>query len=265
MTQIRSPQLRRLAAAFLMMASAAVLAGCQQRAASLEGADTLATGSIEPGSYKEATRLSEAFQADPRNAAKGLAYADALGRIGQTDKQLEILKQVFDANPGNASVRAIYAKKLVAAGRGGEAIPILEGLTASAGADWRLHSALGSAYDQNGQFDQARTQYNAALAQKPGELSVLNNLGMSYALQGDLKTAEATLRKASQAAGATSNQRIRQNLALVVGLQGRFDEARQIASADLPPDQVEANLAYLKKMLSQSNTWQQLSEPAASG
>jgi Flp pilus assembly protein TadD len=49
-------------------------------------------------------------------------------------------------------------------------------------------------------------------------------------------------------------------LALVVGLQGRFDEAKQIASEDLPPEQVEANLAYLQQMLSQPNTWKQLQD-----
>ena len=49
--------------------------------------------------------------------------------------------------------------------------------------------------------------------------------------------------------------RIRQNLALVVGLQGRFKEARMIASRDLLPGQVNANMAYLKKMLGRNNTW----------
>jgi Flp pilus assembly protein TadD len=44
---------------------------------------------------------------------------------------------------------------------------------------------------------------------------------------------------------------VRQNLALAVGLQGRFEEARDIASRDLPPDTVEANLTYLRSMLSQ--------------
>ena len=74
-----------------------------------------------------------------------------------------------------------------------------------------------------------------------------------------LKQAESTLRQVSMLPKAASEPRIRQNLALVVGLQGRFDEARKIASEDLPPDQVEANMVYLQKMLSQPNTWQQLS------
>ena len=43
-------------------------------------------------------------------------------------------------------------------------------------------------------------------------------------------------------------------------LQGRFDEAKKIASEDLPPDQVEANMAYLQQMLASSNTWAKLKE-----
>jgi Flp pilus assembly protein TadD len=42
---------------------------------------------------------------------------------------------------------------------------------------------------------------------------------------------------------------VRQNLALVVGLQGRFAEAESIVKADLPPDEATANVAYLKQML----------------
>ena len=91
-------------------------------------------------------------------------------------------------------------------------------------------------------------------------MSVLNNLGMSYALEGNLKQAEATLRQADAMPRSKSEPRIRQNLALVVGLQGRFDEASKLAREDLPPEQVEANRAYLKKMLSQPNTWQQISD-----
>ena len=59
--------------------------------------------------------------------------------------------------------------------------------------------------------------------------------------------------------------RIRQNLALVVGLQGRFEEATTLAQQDLPAEQVQENMAYLKKMLSQPNTWQQISSGASQG
>ena len=48
---------------------------------------------------------------------------------------------------------------------------------------------------------------------------------------------------------------MRQNLALVVGLQGRFAEAETIASADLPPDEAAANVGYLRQMLAQRSDW----------
>jgi Flp pilus assembly protein TadD len=51
---------------------------------------------------------------------------------------------------------------------------------------------------------------------------------------------------------------VRQNLALVVGLEGRFKEAEQIARADLPPDEAAANVAYLRAMLAQPNNWKKL-------
>ena len=47
---------------------------------------------------------------------------------------------------------------------------------------------------------------------------------------------------------------MRQNLALVVGLQGRFAEAETIAKGDLPSDEAQAaNVAYLREMLSQKD------------
>jgi Flp pilus assembly protein TadD len=77
---------------------------------------------------------------------------------------------------------------------------------------------------------------------------VLSNLGMSYVLSRELPKAEAVLRRAYQR--GSTDARVRQNLALVIGLQGRFSEAEAIVKADLPAEEAEANVAYLKQMLS---------------
>ena len=250
---------RRLAAALLMMVSAAALAGCQQHAASLGPADSMSTGSTQPASFQATAALGRSWQADPGNEGKGIAYANGLESLGQTDQQLDVLNRLHQSHPEDPKIAIVFGKKLVQAGRSSDALPILEQAVASPSADWRVHSALGSAYDQQSLYDKAQAEYGKALQQQPNELSVLNNMGMSFALQGNLKQAEQTLRQASALPKAGTQPRLRQNLALVVGLQGRFEEARKIASEDLPPDQVEANLDYLKKMLAQPNTWQQLS------
>ncbi len=92
----------------------------------------------------------------------------------------------------------------------------------------------------------------------PNEPSILSNLAMSHMLQGDLSTAESYLRQAVQQPGADS--RVRQNLALVVGLQGRFEEAEDIARRELSPQQAETNIAYLRQMLAQQAAWNLIKE-----
>jgi len=82
---------------------------------------------------------------------------------------------------------------------------------------------------------------------------VLSNLGLSYTLTNNLKKAEETLRRASEQRDATP--KVRQNLALVVGLQGRFAEAEKIVRADLPTAEAEANVTYLREMLAQHDEW----------
>jgi Flp pilus assembly protein TadD len=77
---------------------------------------------------------------------------------------------------------------------------------------------------------------------------VLSNLGLSYLLSKDLPKAEETLRRAIGRPG--SDARVRTNLAVVVGLEGRMAEAESIAKADLPPDEAAASVASLKRLLS---------------
>src|SRR6476620_10945965 len=67
----------------------------------------------------------------------------------------------------------------------------------------------------------------------------------------NLPKAEENLRRAY--AGGRADARVRQNLGLVVGLQGRFVEAESIVKADLPPEEAASNVAYLKQMLSRKD------------
>jgi Flp pilus assembly protein TadD len=252
---------QRLLTTFVM-ASALALGACQNRDAKLDD-DAMTTGSISKstaatGSFKTTTELSKRWLADQTNVPLGLDYADNLGKIGQTDEQMGVLKILASAHPENAGLQSKIGKQLLIAGRAGEAIEMLERAAAQPNVEWKTLSALGSAYDQQGNHEMARTNYQKALAVQPGELSIENNLAMSYALEGKLPQAEKILRGAVAQPGIDKQPRIRQNLALVVGLQGRFDEAKAIAGQDLPPDQVEANQAYLQQMLAQPNTWQQL-------
>ena len=259
MVSVNTGNLGRITLPLLLVVSAFAISACQNKSASLESLDALTTASTAPASFKKTAELGSRWQVDQKNLELGLAYADGLEKLGQTDQQMQVLATLSAQNPQDANIHAVYGKKLLAAGRSGEAIPILKTIADNGSGDWRVLSALGSAYDQQGQYDTARETYQKALALQPNQISILNNIGMSHALEGNLKQAEETLRSAMALPEGKSLPRLRQNLALVVGLQGRFEESRQIASEDLPPDEVEANMAYLQKMLSQANTSKQLS------
>lgn len=249
----------RLLWASALVAVAMSISACQKQSASLES-DPIATASTGGPSFKRTEELSKKWSADQGNVELGLAYADSLEQLGQSQAKFEVLRTVSAKNPDNPEVQAKIGKQFLTNGNTADAIDALEKATAAPGATAQTYSALGSAYDQQGRYELARKQYATALQMKPGDISVVNNLAMSHALEGKLPEAEKLLQQALAAPGSKDVPRVRQNLALVVGLQGRFDEARKIASEDLPPDQVEANLNYLQRMLSQPNTWQQISD-----
>ena len=48
---------------------------------------------------------------------------------------------------------------------------------------------------------------------------------------------------------------MRQNLALVLALQGRFDNATQALRHDLSPSDAAKNVADIRSMIAQPNTW----------
>jgi Flp pilus assembly protein TadD len=202
--------------------------------------------------------MGAAYERNPRERATGLAYANILRMNGKNTQALAVMQQVVIAYPSDRAVLAAYGKAQAGAGQLEQALATITRAQTPDRPDWRLYSAEGAVLDQLGRSDEARRKYRMALESQPNEPSVLSNLGMSYVLSGDLRTAETYLRTASQQPSADS--RVRQNLALVIGLQGRFSEAEQIARRELSPVQAEANVTYLRDMLTQQNAWAKLAD-----
>lgn len=197
------------------------------------------------------------YARNPKDRSAGLNYAALLRMTGKNDQALAVMRQVAIAYPKDRDVLAAYGKALAGAGEFDQALSAISRAQTPDRPDWRLKSAQGAILDQMNRPEEARAAYRDALDIQPNEPSVLSNLGMSYLLARDLKTAETYLRSAIVQPGADS--RVRQNLALVVGLQGRFQEAENIARQELTAQQAEANVGYLKAMLAQENSWQKLS------
>jgi Flp pilus assembly protein TadD len=245
------------AARFLASAAlAAILALSAAGCASTGSTETTGTiGSSGPRSEadwrKEAELWGERYRANPGNAEAAMNYAQALRSTAQRAQAAAVLEQASIQNPQNKALLGAYGRALADVGSYNQALDVLGRAHTPDQPDWRILSAQGAVLDQMGRHAEAQRHYAAALKMEPNDPAVLSNLGLSYALSKDLKRAETTLRRAIMQPGVAP--KARQNLALVVGLQGRFAEAESIARADLPPDEASANVAYLRQMLSEEN------------
>jgi Flp pilus assembly protein TadD len=246
---LASPPARFLLPAFLML----VLGGCQTTSFD-DVTGALGVKSEAPAkadARPDMDALRERYRARPSDPAMALEYGKALRDTGQRGQAVAVMEQAVLAHPSNKALLAGYGRALADNGNFQQAFDVLSRAHSPDSPDWRILSVQGTALDQLGKHQEARGYYESALRIAPDEPSVLSNLGLSYVLSRDLPKAEETLRKA-QATGR-ADARVRQNLALAVGLQGRFAEAETIARADLPPDEAAANVAYLKQMLARKD------------
>ena len=253
MRTTRSRPARLFTSAAMFVAIAAATAGCQTtQSTETTGSLALAPTDRPDADWQRDIQVyGQRYRADPSNVDVALRYAQALRATGQSAQAVAILQELSMANPHNKVVLGEYGRALADAGQYEQALTVLDSSHTPEQPDWRILSAQGAVLDQMGQHVEAQRHYLTALKIVPNEPSVLSNLGLSYALSKDLKDAEATLRLA--VAQKPADPRVRQNLALVVGLEGRFAEAEEIARADLPPDQAAANVAYLRQMLARRN------------
>jgi Flp pilus assembly protein TadD len=251
---------------FVAIVSAAVLAGALAGCASTRPSETtgsLAAATTTPASADEWRRAADAwgerYRANSGDPQAAIHYAQALRATGQRAQAVAVLEQASLRNAKNMEVLGAYGRALADVGNYQQALDVLGRAHAPDHPDWRILSAQGAVLDQMGRHEDAQHYYETALKIVPDEPSVLSNLGLSYALSKELPRAEATLKRA--AAGQRVDPRVRQNLALVVGLQGRFAEAETIARADLPAEEASANVAYLRQMLSRQSD-AQIRDPA---
>jgi Flp pilus assembly protein TadD len=249
----QSSLVRLLGSAAVTAILAAGLGGCQTMS-DVTGSLT-SKAEVSPSSDADPRRAvdlyGERYRANPKDPDAALSYGQALRATGQRAQAAAVLERATIAHPGNKALLAGYGRALADNGNFQQAFDVLTRAHSPDNPDWRILSVQGTVLDQLGRHDEARSYYASALKIVPDEPSVLSNLGLSYVLSKDLPKAEETLRRAY--ASARADARVRQNLALVIGLQGRFADAETIVKADLPPEEAAANVAYLKQMLSRKD------------
>lgn len=258
-----------LARRFLTCAGAAALAltlgACQGRGlGDITGSlGNTATPTTEAEWRKDSDKWAARYQSSPNDRNNALYYARALRALDQNAQATAILQTATLVHKNDMELLGAYGKALADAGQLQQADDVLSRAHTPEKPDWRILSAQGAVADQLGDHARAQGIYQTALKIMPGEPGIMSNLGLSYALSKRLPEAEQTLRAA--AAHPRADARVRQNLVMVLGLQGRFAEAEQVARTDNTPEKAAQIVGYLKNQVSQPNSWKMLKGNGTAG
>jgi len=247
---------RRWILGVVALALAALLGGC---VTDQEATGSIGTGALpatDSGLRDFAATWGRRHDADPGDTTASINYARALRGLAQYAQATAILEAAAIKHPYDRPVLAAYGKALADAGRPREALEVLGRAHTPDKPDWSVLSAQGSVSDQLGDHAAAVNYYQAALKIRPGEPSVMSNLGLSYALARQLPQAESALRIA--AADARADMRVRQNYALVLSLEGKFKQAEAIAATDLSAADAGASVDAIRQMIARSETWRSI-------
>ncbi|MBU3920397.1 MAG: hypothetical protein KJ961_07280, partial [Alphaproteobacteria bacterium] len=258
--------------AFALAASTTACATSPEKAARSDAARALA-GATEPATPEERAAANRAdpltranFWAkentkDPEDLAISLEFARALREIGSQERALDILSRALIVHPDSADALMLLGRIQMAGGDVVNAGRAFHRATEVAPERAEAWAALGTTFDQQGHHGLAQTSYQHALQFEPSRTTTLTNYGLSLVLTGDLAGAEAKLRLA--AANPDAGARVTENLALVLGLQGKFDEMKTVSGAAAPAQLVEQNAALLRGLIQPARSWDALSDTPA--
>ena len=193
------------------------------------------------------------YQTFPDDLEAAQKFSEALRKGARFDRAIQVAGEALQRFPTDKPLMRTFGLSQLAAHHPQDALRPLALLAQADPHDWQARSDLGAALDQLGRFDQARAAYQEALAIHPNDVGVLTNLGVSHLMANEPDQAETVLRQAAALPNAPPETR--QNLAIAVALQGRFDEAEQLERIDLPPAQVQANMQYLRGLLNDPRRW----------
>lgn len=207
----------------------------------------LADTSSGEGSQTELQKATEYWGREhaksPRNADVALKYVRNLKALGAKQQALAVLQQAYTHNSQHRELISEYGRLALDLDQTQLAITLLAAADDPAKPDWRVLSARGAAQAKQGNTKEAIPFLERALTLAPDQLSVINNLAMAYAVDGQAPRAEAMLRPVL---ASTSNPKVRQNLVIVLSVQGKFDEARGLASEDPSTAIATANVDLLR-------------------
>ncbi|NSL72830.1 hypothetical protein C6Y62_13535 [Hyphomicrobium sulfonivorans] len=206
-----------------------------------------AQGGIDGELLKATNYWAKAYAENPRDLKSALSYARNLKAMNEKRRAMAVLQQVSLYHGQDRDLASEYGRLALELDQVKVAKQVLAIADDPSNPDWRVISARGAALAKEGDYTGAIPYFERALTFAPDQPSVMSNLALAHAMNGDSDRAEGMLRQA--AASDAGSPKIRQNLALVLGLQGKYEEAQVVAARDMPVNKAAENAEYLRQVV----------------
>jgi len=213
--------------------------------------DAMAAGDItRAGQFYQQLLGSEKASNEDKLRYK-LGLSECLRRSGQYEKALSAYEEILKDEPKNLDAQEGRGLSLMALGKDTDAGRAFSEIMEKDTKRWRTLNALGILFVTKNMVPEANAYFTEALKYSPDNPSVLNNVGLSQAVDKNYPRAIAALEQASRVAGSGEKRKqVDLNLALVYGVSGDLDTARDIASRYLEGPTLSNNMglyAHLAK------------------
>lgn len=206
-----------------------------------------ATALLQSGQFERAEVLFRGvIEESPGQADALVGLASVRLQQGRTVQAGELLAQALALDPTHLDALEGSARVALAERRVVDAQAGFESVLARDTGRWRSWDGLGVVADLTGRHQDAASFYQRALQEGGSERVVLNNLGYSHMMAGELASAEQVLARAVNR--YPESDRVRANLALVQARSGQYEVARRTWGGFLNDAEACNNVGYVAMM-----------------
>ncbi len=192
-----------------------------------------------------ASMYQKAIAEDPNLIPARIGFAKTLADMGNIPAAIEAYNDLLKLKPDDIAAKRNLAMLYLGDFKAEQAEKLLiDALNQKP--DSKLFNSLGVAYDIMGRPDNAKQAYYSGLSIGAADQNILANLGLSLALNGDVKKGAQIMQKAVNS--PESNPVYRQNLALIYILSGQRDLAEKMLRLDLNDTEVTKIVAFYDRV-----------------
>lgn len=188
-----------------------------------------------------AGHYNQLYTREPDNIDAVLGTARNMRYAGVANDSVKQLNAAIKRHGKTPALVLELSKSQLTAARINDSWESINSLANKGALKWQFLAVEALIHDRLGQYKKAQNLYLKVLANSKEDISVSNNLALSYSLSGDLDKGIKIL-EALQL-DSRSTLQTRQNLVMLLVLSGERDKAKRVALKDYTPEQAAQNLA----------------------